>query len=165
MTEYALTRSSADRRRYELAGFGTLRLGGWASRWATAQAGDRRWGFARRGIFRARIEATDPTGNVVGTFAGRSLKRGGTVVWDGREYVLTSDSAWRERYALLAGGDTRVALLEGKGWGKRPVRVDVDDSTIDAGLLLFAAFVVRALAEDAGSAAGGAAAGAGAVSA
>ena len=30
MTEYALTRSSGDRRRYELAGFGTLRLGGWA---------------------------------------------------------------------------------------------------------------------------------------
>ena len=36
MAELALTRSRrGDRRRYELAGFGTLRLGGWASRWAT----------------------------------------------------------------------------------------------------------------------------------
>ncbi|MDP1848606.1 MAG: hypothetical protein Q8K79_12505 [Solirubrobacteraceae bacterium] len=158
MTEYALTRSSGDRRRYELAGFGTLRLGGWASRWATAEAGDQRWGFARRGIFRSVIQATDPAGSVVGRFQGRSLKRGGVLNWNGHEYVLKPDSMWRERYALL-DGDRRLALLEGKGWGKRPVRVDVDDTTIDAGLLLFAAFVVRALAEDASSAAGAGAAG------
>jgi hypothetical protein len=158
MTEYALTRSSGDRRLYELAGFGTLRLGGWASRWATAEAGERRWGLARRGIFRARIEATDPAGDVVGVFAGRSLKRGGALSWQGQEYVLEPDSVWRERYALL-DGDRRLARVEGRGWGKRPVRVDVDDTAIDPGLLLFAAFVVRALAEDASSAAGGAAAG------
>ena len=164
MTEYALTRSSADRRRYELAGFGTLRLGGWASRWATAEAGEQRWGFARRGIFRSVIQATDPAGTVVGAFEGRSLKRGGALRWDEHEYVLTPDSMWKERYALLEG-DRRLAMLEGKGWGKRPVRVDVDDVTIDPGLLLFAAFVVRALAEDASSAAGGAAAGAGAAGA
>ena len=155
MTEYALTRSSGDSRRYELAGFGTLRLGGWASRWATAEAGDERWGFARRGIFRSVIQATDPAGSVVGNFQGRSLKRGGTLLWEGHEHVLKPDSRWTERYALL-DGERRLALLEGKGWGKRPVRVDVDDTTIDAGLLLFAAFVVRALAEDASS--GGAAA-------
>jgi len=160
MTEYALTRSSGDRRRYELAGFGTLRLGGWATRWATAEAGDRKWGLARRGIFRARIEATDPAGTVVGTFEGRSLKRGGALHWEGHEYVVKPDSAWRERYALMEN-DRRLALLEGKGWGKRPVRIDVDDTAIDPGLLLFAAFVVRALAEDASSAAGaGASAGA-----
>ncbi len=164
MTEYALTRSPGDRRLYELAGFGTLRLGGWASRWATAEAGERRWGLARRGIFRSVIEATDPAGRVVGTFEGRSLKRGGELRWEGQGYVLKPDSMWRERYALL-DGDRRLALLEGKGWGKRPVRVDVDDTTIDSGLLLFAAFVVRALAEDASSAAGGAAAGAGAAGA
>ncbi len=159
MTELALTRSSGDRRRYELEGLGTLRLGGWATRWATAEAGERRWGLARRGIFKSVIEATDPSGTVVGTFAGRTLKRGGALRWEEREYVLTPDSMWKERYALL-DGERRVALLEGKGWGKRPVRIDVEDAAIDPGLLLFAAFVVRALAEDASSSAGAASAGA-----
>ena len=152
MAELALTRSSGDRRRFELEGFGTLRLGGWASRWATAEAGERRWGLARRGLLRSRIEATDPAGAVVGTFEGRSLKRGGTLLWDGQEYVLRPDSRWTERYAL-ADGERRVALLDGSGWGKRPVRIDVDDDAIDPGLLLFTAFVVRALAEDATAAA------------
>jgi hypothetical protein len=162
MAELALTRSKGDRRRYELEGIGTLRLGGWASRWATAEAGERKWGLARRGILRSRIEATDPAGTVVGTFEGRSLKRGGTLRWDGAEYVLKPDSRWRERYALVDGERT-LSTLEGKGWGKRPVRVEIaDDVTIAPGLVLFAAFVVRALAEDASSAAGGAgAAGAG----
>lgn len=149
MTELALTRSSGDRRRYELPGFGTLQLGGWASRWASAEAGDRRWGFARRGLLRARIEATDPAGAVVGRFEGRSLKRGGALRWEEHEYVLKPDSKWTERYALF-DAERRLALLEGKGWGKRPVGVDVDDiAATDPGLLLFAAFVVRALAEDA----------------
>jgi hypothetical protein len=161
VAELALTRKSGDRRRYDLEGVGNLRLGGLASRWATAEAGERKWGFARRGIFKSIIEATDPAGTVVGSFEGRSLKRGGTLRWDGREYVLRPDSRWRERYAL-AEGERALATLEGKGWGKRPVRVDVDDAArIEPGLLLFAAFVVRALAEDASSAAAGGAASAG----
>ena len=55
-------------------------------------------------------------------------------------------------------------MLDGKGWGKRPVRVTIDDSSaVEPGLLLFATFVVRALAEDSGStaSAGSSAAGAG----
>ena len=48
-----------------------------------------------------------------------------------------------------------VAVFDGKGWGRRPVKVSVDDpEALEAGLLLFAAFVVRGLAADAGSAAG-----------
>ena len=40
-----------------------------------------------------------------------------------------------------------------KGWGKRPVRVTIDDpEAIDPGLLLFAVFVTRALADDAAGA-------------
>lgn len=160
MAELALTRSSGDKRHYDLDGVGTLRLGGWASRWATAKAGEREWGLARRGIFRSRIEATDSAGTVVGSFSGRSLKRGGTLRWEEAEYVLEPDSHWKERYALAAG-ERRLALVEGKGWGKRPVRVDLDDDAkIDAGLVLFCAFVVRALAEDASAAAGAAGAGA-----
>ena len=154
MTELALTRSPGDRRRFDLQGYGTLRLGGWASRWASAEADERRWGFARRGIWRSRIEATDPAGTVVGLFEGRSLKRGGALRWNEHEYELKPDSRWTERYALL-DGERSLAVLDGKGWGKRPVRVDVDDVTeTDPGLLLFTAFVVRALAEDATAAAG-----------
>ena len=159
MTELALTRSSGDKRRYELDGIGTLRLGGWASRWATAVVGERKWGLARRGILKSVIQATDPAGTVVGEFEGRSLKRGGTLRWDERDYVLQPDSRWKEHYVLV-DGERRLAMLEGKGWGKRPVRVEIDDSArLDPGLVLFAAFVVRALAQDASSA--GAAAGAG----
>jgi hypothetical protein len=48
-------------------------------------------------------------------------------------------------------------LLDGKGWGRRSVRITMQEpNAVGPGLLLFAAFVVRGLAEDAGS---GAAAG------
>ena len=48
-----------------------------------------------------------------------------------------------------------LAVLDGKGWGSRPVAVSVDDpAVVEAGLLLFAALVVRGLAEDASAAAG-----------
>ena len=88
----------------------------------------------------------------MGEFQARSLRRGGTLRWAGRELSLRPASSWRERYAL-AEGDRELALLDGKGWGKRPVKVTVDDPTaVEAGLLLFAAFVVRGLAEDAGAA-------------
>jgi hypothetical protein len=46
-------------------------------------------------------------------------------------------------------------VLDGKGWGRRPVKVIVDDpDTVEPELLLFAAFVVRGLAADAQGAAG-----------
>ncbi len=76
--------------------------------------------------------------------------------WAGRELALRPASRWRERYAL-ADGDSELALFDGRGWGRRPVRVSVNDtSAVEPGLLLFAAFVVRGLAADASSAAGGA---------
>lgn len=154
MAELALTRGSGDKRRYELEGVGTLRFGGWASRWATAEVGVRRWGLARRGILRSRIESTEPGGSVVGVFEGRSLKRGGSLLWEGDEYALRPDSRWRERYALDDESGRTLAVLDGTGWGKRPLRVDVDDdAAVDPGLLLFAVFVVRALADDAAAAA------------
>jgi hypothetical protein len=50
-------------------------------------------------------------------------------------------------------------LLDGKGRGKRPVRVTVVDAEpIEPALLLFATFVVRGPAEDATSAGEGGAA-------
>ena len=157
MAELELTRTKDDRRVYALEGVGTLRLEGWFGRSATAEAGGRSWRVTRTGLFRATTEATDAAGTVVGTFTPRSIRRGGELVWMGRAFTLRPASAWRERYAL-ADGDRELAVLDGKGWGRRPVAITLDDAAaLDPGLVLFAAFVVRTLAEDAGaSAAGGA---------
>ncbi len=151
-----LTRSSDDRRLYTLADVGTLRVGGFLARTATARAGSRTWEFAGRGFWRRAVDATDDAGATAGTFQPHALRRGGTLTWGDREYTLRPASSWRERYALAAG-DRELALLDGKGWGKRPVRVTLDDAAITPGLLLFATFVVRGLAEDGGSAGAGAA--------
>src|SRR4051812_612751 len=154
MPELELTRSGDDRRRYEVDGVGTLRLGGLLSRGATAASDGAEWSFDRRGFWQRTVEATDATGDVVGSFQPGKLRRGGTLRWGGRDLELRPASRWRERYALV-DGDRELAALDGKGWGKRPVRIAVDDpDAVDAGLLLFATFVVRGLAEDAGAAAG-----------
>ncbi len=153
MADLELTRSKGDRRRYDLAGVGTLRLQGLFSRTAVAEADGYRWRFAASGVFKPRVTATDATGAAVGEFEARTLRRGGALRWAERELVLRPASAWRERYAL-AEGESELALFAGAGWGRRPVKVTVDDSgALDAGLLLFTAFVVRRLAADAGSSA------------
>jgi hypothetical protein len=149
MTDLELTRVPGNRRLYSLEGIGTLRLEGLASRRASAEAAGRRWRIARRGFWTRGIQVTDEGDNVVGEFEPRSLRRGGALEWEGRELALRSASNWRERYAL-AEGPRELALLDGKSWGRRPVRVSLDDAeAIDPGLLLFAVFVVRGLAEDA----------------
>jgi hypothetical protein len=148
-----LTRVPGDRRSYALAGVGSLRLVGFFGRSATAEAGGSRWRLARRGFWRGEIEAVRDTGEVEGEFAPRAIRRGGSLRWGNRELTLTPASSWRERYAL-ADGERELVLLDGKGWGRRPVRISMQEpGAVDAGLLLFAAFVVRGLAEDAGSAA------------
>jgi hypothetical protein len=161
MPDLELTRTRVDRRLYALEGVGTLRLSGFFSRSATAEADDgSTWDIARRGILRAWFEATDAAGAVVGDFDPRTVRRGGTLRWAGRELELRPAAMWKERYAL-ADGDREIAVLDGKGWGKRPVRVTIDDAgAVEPGLLLFAAFVVRGLAEDAGAAAGASSSGA-----
>lgn len=160
MNELELTRTPEDRRFYVLEGVGTIRLQGLFARAATAEAGGRSWRFARRGFTRRQMEATDETGSVVGEFSPRAVRRGGTVRWSGRELVLRPASSWRERYALVEG-ERELAVLDGKGWGRRPVQVTVDDpEAVAPDLLLFAVFIVRGLAEDA-SGSSGAAAGAG----
>ncbi|MES1194036.1 MAG: hypothetical protein ABUM26_06890 [Solirubrobacterales bacterium] len=158
MPELELTRSREDRKLYVLDGVGTLRLQGWMSRTATAEAEGRSWELGRRGIFTSIFEATDASGTTAGEFRGRTLRRGGTLQWGQRELELRPASTWRSRYAL-ADGERELAIFDGKGWGKRPVAVVIDDlSAIDPGLVLFTAFVVRGLAEDASSSAAGASA-------
>jgi hypothetical protein len=153
MVDLELTRTSSDRRLYALEGVGTLRLEGLASRSATAEAGGASWRITRRGLWHRRIEAIDESGTQVGEFQPRSLRRGGVLTWSGRELELRPASKWRERYAL-AEGMRELALLDSKGRSRRPVKVSVDEpEAVDPGLLLFAAFVVRGLAEDANTAA------------
>ena len=158
MTDLELKGTPGDRRLYTLEGVGTLRLQGLASRTATAEAGGKSWTIARRGFWQRLIEATDASGTAVGEFEPRSLRRGGTLRWAGREFALRPASSWRERYAL-ASDQRELAVLDGKGWGRRPVKITVDDpEAVEPGLLLFTSFIVRGLAENAGGGAGAGAA-------
>jgi len=154
MPDLDLARDPHDRRLYELQGIGSIRLGGMFSRSATAAAfGGGSWSFDRPSLWRRTIEAYDAAGTIVGSFDRRTIRRGGVVTWRGREFELRPASVWKERYAL-ADGDRELALLDGKSWGKRPVRVSIDEpSAVEPGLLLFATFLVRLLAEDAATAA------------
>ena len=159
MEDLELKRTEGDRRLYVLDGVGSLRLEGVGGRTATAEAGGLSWQITRRGFWRRVLEATDGADRVVGEFEPRGLRRGGTLRWAGHELMLRPASHWRERYALV-DGERELALFDGKGWGRSPVRISIDRAAaVEPGLLLFTAFVVRGLAADAGAAAGGAAAG------
>jgi hypothetical protein len=149
-----LTRVPGDRRLYALAGFGTLRLQGFLGRSAVAQAEGREWKIAPRGFWQRQIVAADETGATSGVFDARAVRRGGTLRWGDRELTLNPASSWRERYEL-AEDDRPLALLDGKSWGKRPVRLTaLVGEQLEPGLALFAVFVVRGLADDAASASG-----------
>ena len=146
MPDLELTRSADDRKVYVLEGVGTLRMEGLLSRRAVAEADGRTLRIERSALWRP-LQATDETGGVVGRF-DRRMRGGGTVCWDDRELPLRRASVWRERFALV-DGDREIALIDGKGWGRRPVRVTLEDpAAIDPALLLFAVFVVNTLAAD-----------------
>ncbi len=148
VVELQLTRAAGDSTRYELERVGRLRLGGWGSRHATASAGRQSWELVRRGVLRMAVEATDAAGDVVGEFRAKALGRGGTLRWCGRELTLDARGFWRTRYVVAEGGRP-LASVEGNAWGKRPLKVSVDDDgSIDPGLLLFTTFVVRALVKN-----------------
>jgi hypothetical protein len=154
MIDLELTRKPGERRVYVLNGVGTLRLQGVASQRATAEADGESWRFGRRRFWSRATEATDASGAVVGEFEPRTVRRGGVVRWAGRELALRPSSSWRERYVLV-DGDRELAILDGKSWGERPVKVSVQDlAAVEPELLLFAAFVVRRLADDAAAVAG-----------
>jgi len=152
MQELTLTRVFGDRRLYTFDGIGSLRLTGWGQRTGVAEAGGRRWEIAPVSFWRREIRATDMTGAVVGEFAGRGL-RGGRLRWHDQDFELRRGGFWRQRYTL-AGARGELATVDGRSWGRRPVTVTGDALTaIDPGLLLFVAFVVRALAVAAAAAA------------
>ncbi len=136
MGELELTRTPGERQLYALADIGTVLLKSWASRAARAEANGRTLEIARRGLWGPAVEATDGAGRTVGQFRARSVRRGGALRWIDRELMLRPTS-------------------------RRPVKITVDGpSALDPGFLLFAAFVVRGLGEDASAAAGATASGA-----
>lgn len=154
MIELELTRTPEDRRLYALEEVGTLRLEGFWSRNASAQADGTRWRFSKRGFWQRVMQATDSAGSVVGEFVPRDLRRGGTFRWAGRELTLRPTGALRERY-VLKDGDRELVQIDGKSWGRRPVKVALaDPGAIEPGLLLFAAWVVHQLAVNAANSAG-----------
>ena len=158
MADLELTRSGDDRRLYAITGIGSLRFGGLFSRRATAQAGGVTWAFGRRGVLQATMEASDAAGTTVGSFTPRALRRGGSLRWGTRDLQLRPASMWTERYAL-ADHDRELAVLDAGGWGRRLVTITLDDpDLVEPGLLLFAAFAVRQLADDGSATAGGASA-------
>ena len=152
MADLGFKRTPHDRRLYALEGVGTLRLQGLASRTAIADAGDTSWRIARRGFWQRRIDATDAEGRVVGEFEPRACDA--EVRFAG---LIASSSAPREQLARVLRARRPRPGARGprrQGWGRRPVKVTVDDpAAVEQGLLLFATFIVRGLAEDAGSAA------------
>ena len=153
MSELELTRCSPGRRLYSLEGVGTVRLEGLLGRTATAVADNETWRLSRRGFWQRGMEARDGADTVAGEYEPRGARRGGVIRWHGRELKLEPTSAFRERYSLTEPDEDPI-ILDGHGWGKRPVRIVVPqlDST-DPGLLLFATFVVHQLAGDTATAA------------
>ena len=150
--ELELRRAEDDRRVFVLGAIGTMRLTGFLSRAAIAEADGTIWRLERRGFWQRGVRALADTGVVVGEFEPRTVRRGGVLRWHGREFVLRPASSWRERYSLVQA-DRELALFDGKGWGQRPLRVSVSEGIpIEPGLLLFTAFVVRGLVEDANTA-------------
>ena len=145
-----LTRDPEDRRRYVLDGVGSLRLEGWGGQPRDARRRRALVAGRPRGLLEAaRRGRPTPRGTPVADFEPRSFKRGGILRVGGRELRIAPASRWKERYALK-DGERELAVLEAKSWGKRPIRVAVDDpAAVEPLLLLFAAFVARKLAEDA----------------
>jgi hypothetical protein len=156
MIELELARTPGDRRLYVLEGVGALRLEGLFSRSATAEAQGGAWRFSRCGFWQRVMQATDAEGAVAGEFLPRDIRRGGTLHWGVRELTLRPVSPLRERYTLNENG-RELALIDGKSWGRTPVKAAIagPPGTIEPGLLLFAVFVVHQLAANAANTSAG----------
>jgi hypothetical protein len=150
-----LTRSRHDRFHYDLESVGSIRReGGAFSTTMVAESTGHQWRFEAHGVLRRTFTATNTTGTVIGRFVPRSVRRGGQMDWRAGHYMLQPVSPLRERY-VLNDGYVDVMVIEGRSWGRRPVAVEVQQvGGIDAGLILFTAFVVHRLAMAASSAAG-----------
>ncbi len=157
MAELTLSRDAGDRTKYTYPGVGSWRRhGGMFSRSVDVTTYDGgNWTFRATGAFKAKREALDASGQVVGTCRQRAwYSRNCLLTWQGREYELTSASNWRTRFALTSGGRPLVTI-QGKAAGREPVTARFDDPQIEAGLLFFASWVVLDIARQRTAAAAG----------
>ena len=148
MTATELTCDLADGDRWVLAGVGTLRRTGRISRAATAEAGGRSWSIVRFGWVRTGFRAADETRATVGELPGRLMRRSETLRWGDRALTLRPDEGHPGGY-VLRDGDRPLATMAPEREGKRPLKGVVEDPAVEAGLLLFMAFVVQAYSDDA----------------
>jgi hypothetical protein len=153
--ELELTRSPDDRRLYVLHAIGTIRRErGIFSRSFIADAAGQSWRFVGCGFMQRVLEARAVDGTVVGRFVPRAIRRDGRLDWGARTLALRPTSAVRERYVVY-DGDLDIMVIEGRGWGRRPVKVTwMQPDSGEPALVLFAVVVVHRLAVDASSAAG-----------
>ena len=136
-----LTRIPGDPALYALEDVGTLREIGRNWRAATVEARGLSWNITCRGIWQPAIQVADPVGNIVGTFKGRRLRRGGAFAWSDSQLTLRSDS--RSPAYILSNAGRMLAKIEGMSWDERSPNITVDEQAeIDPELLLFTAFVV-----------------------
>ena len=127
MTELALTRSADDRRRFELAGYGSIRRIGWAARNAVIHTGDGVERTTKQSPTGKFASLTEAAGSVVAEYERtRWVDHGGTVTWRGLPYDVSGESHWRHRYLLSRNG-ADVLRVTCKGWGKKPAVVEVLD--------------------------------------
>jgi hypothetical protein len=157
VADLVLTRT--DKRLYSLDGVGTL-----SPREGVLERGDGPGGREELALRLPRMVPPAHRGDrrdgpADRTFeSNRGFRRGGTVRWERRDFTLQSRSTWKaQRFALLEG-DRDMAVFEGRAYDRRPVTVSIEPGALDAGLLLFVAFVVRGLVLDAFVAVGSAAA-------
>ena len=134
MVDLELTRTREDRRLYRLDTVGTLRLTGIWARAAEAETTDGRWRFARRGMWRRGILASDAACNRVASFHPRDLR----LPLDRRSGVLSSGMRQRLRWVWAEIAAPPVLLL------------DEPFQNLDAaGVAAAGAILVRRLAEGA----------------
>jgi hypothetical protein len=158
MTEVQLTRAHDDRRRFDLDGFGSVRRTRWLTQEAELRTREGAVLTARqKGFLQRAAQAVDRAGGVVGEFRQRKLVNyGGDLTWAGVAHEISSESAWRTRYLVSRDGAPLLSVLV-KGWGGRtPAVVTVSDPRVDAGLALFAVWLVRVFAASDSSSAGAA---------
>ena len=146
MREVQLSRSGADRRRYEIDGIGWLRsVGLFRLRAEAGTTGDRHWAFEPRGWAGGRAEALDGASGLPVADYRRTAKlsHGGTITWQSRAYDLRPASRWQQRY-VVSLGEQQLAEIAVKGRSKQPVTLRIAPSLeAEPGLVLFACWLCQ----------------------
>lgn len=151
MGELLLARSPGDRRRYDLAGVGSIRRMGLFSRTALLLPADGEPLTARSRVgLGGEAEAVSAGGDVVGSYGGPDLlTRSGEITWRDRALHLRTTPLLVSRFALREGRTTLLDL-QATGWGPSPARVSVHetitsgpDPGLDPGLVLFALWLAQ----------------------